>query len=423
MIAFVGLSHLGLNYSLATAAKGFDVLAYDPDSALVEKLREGRFPIEEPGFRELFLVHGARLNFTADSGELKKCDLVFFALDVATNDRNESNLSPLEALIEKTAPALDSGAAVVVLSQVRPGFMRALAGRLGPTPTPWFYQVETLIFGAAVRRAMEPERFIVGAAEPAAPLPLQYRAWLDAFVCPVLVMRFESAELAKLAINLFLVSTVSTTNTLAELCEAIGADWAEIAPALRLDRRIGPYAYLKPGLGIAGGNLERDLVTVRAMAAECGTEAGVVDAWLRNSAHARLWVLRTLERELLASNPHARIAVWGLAYKEDTHSLKNSASIELIRALAGCELHAYDPAAKVEASAFPGLIIHPNALDALAGADSLVIMTPWREFSTVPPMEIRSRMRGNLVIDPYCVLDRKAVAQSAMRHRVLGAGQ
>ncbi len=423
MIAFVGLSHLGLNYSLATAAKGFDVLAYDPDSSLVAKLREGRFPIEEPGFNELFLVHGNRLHYTADSGELKKCNLVFFALDVATNERNESDLSPLEALIEKTAPALDSGAAVVVLSQVRPGFMRALVGRPGLTPTSWFYQVETLIFGAAVRRAMEPERFIVGAAEPAAHLPLQYRAWLDAFVCPVLVMRFESAELAKIAINLFLVSTVSTTNTLAELCEAIGADWAEIAPALRLDRRIGPYAYLKPGLGIAGGNLERDLVTVRALAAERGTEAAIVDAWLRNSAHARLWVLRTLERELLGSRPHARIAVWGLAYKEDTHSLKNSVSIELIRTLAGCELHAYDPAATVEPSAYQGLTIHPNALETLTGADSLVIMTPWREFSTVPPVEIRARMRGNLVIDPYCVLDRKAVAQLAMRHRVLGEGQ
>ena len=84
----------------------------------------------------------------------------------------------------------------------------------------------------------------------------------------MLVMRLESAELAKIAINFFLVSTVATTNTLAEICEAIGADWNEIAPALRLDRRIGPHAYLKPGLGIAGGNLERDLVTVQSLAAQ-----------------------------------------------------------------------------------------------------------------------------------------------------------
>ncbi len=63
------------------------------------------------------------------------------------------------------------------------------------------------------------------------------------------------------------MASVSVANTLAELCEQIGADWSEIAPALKLDRRIGQHAYLAPGLGIAGGNLERDLATVEHIAA------------------------------------------------------------------------------------------------------------------------------------------------------------
>ena len=42
--------------------------------------------------------------------------------------------------------------------------------------------------------------------------------------------------------------------TMAELCERTGADWSEIVPALKLDRRIGAYSYLSPGLGIAGGS-------------------------------------------------------------------------------------------------------------------------------------------------------------------------
>ena len=79
-------------------------------------------------------------------------------------------------------------------------------------------------------------------------------------------MRYESAELAKISINCCLVASVVVANTLAELCERIGAEWSEIAPALKLDRRIGPHAYLAPGLGIAGGNLERDLATVQRMA-------------------------------------------------------------------------------------------------------------------------------------------------------------
>jgi nucleotide sugar dehydrogenase len=247
MIGFVGLSHLGLVYSLASAARGFEVVAHEPDPERCRQLAEGRFPIEEPGLRELFAEHRARLHYTADVSRLAECDLVFVSLDVPTDENNQSDLGPLRTLVDSIRPRLAKGCSLVLLSQVRPGFTRTLAESADastPTASRVFYQVETLVFGAAVERALHPERYIVGSARPDQPLPAPYRAWLDAFGCPVFVMRYESAELAKIAINLFLVSSVSTTNTLAELCEAIGADWSEIVPALRLDRRIGPHAYL-----------------------------------------------------------------------------------------------------------------------------------------------------------------------------------
>ena len=422
MIGFIGLSHLGLVYSLATASKGFQVVAYDPDPTLVKRLGRGDFPIKEPGFTELFSAHAGRLRYTSDASELGKCDLVFYSLDVPTNAQNESDTGPLEALVGRTQASIPGGACTVLLSQVRPGTTRALASGGAKGKCPLYYQVETLVFGAAVRRATEPERFIVGAADPEAPLPPSYRAWLEAFGCPVLPMRYESAELAKIAINLFLVSSVSTTNMLAGLCEAIGADWSEIAPALRLDRRIGPHAYLKPGLGIAGGNLERDIVTVRALAGAHGTEAGLVEAWLANSADARFWALRQVEERLTAAHPRARIAVWGLAYKEDTHSLKNSASIELIRTLTACDIHAYDPAAKIEGPSLPNLTVEPTALAALDQAEALLIMTPWREFQAADPRQVRARMGGTLVIDPYGVLDGKAAKAAGLHHLVMGRG-
>ena len=75
--------------------------------------------------------------------------------------------------------------------------------------------------------------------------PFIYEQYLLRFECPILVMRYESAELAKISINFFLVSSVTTANILAEVCEKIGADWNEIVPALQLDKRIGEYAYLK----------------------------------------------------------------------------------------------------------------------------------------------------------------------------------
>jgi UDPglucose 6-dehydrogenase len=420
MIGFAGMSHLGLNYSLATAAKGFEVMCFDPDPALIKRLTNSEFPIEEPGFAELFAANKHRIRYTSVVGDLGRCSVVFVALDVRTNEHNESDLGPLRALIAGVAPSLGKSSTAVVLSQVPPGFTRELNASNSSGARSWFYQVETLIFGAAVRRAMEPERYIIGSSEPAEPLPVAYQEWLEAFRCPLLVMRLESAELAKIAINFYLVSTVATSNTLAEVCERIGANWAEIAPALRLDKRIGPHAYLKPGLGIAGGNLERDLVTVKGLAKRLGTEAGIIDAWQRNSAHAKGWALRTLQREVLARSPEARIALWGLAYKQDTHSIKNSAAIELVRELPACNLQGYDPQAHIDAMLFNNLKIHPSAMSALAGAEALVVMTPWMEFSAVVPAAIRPALIGDVVVDPYGMLDSHACASAGLRHFQIG---
>jgi UDPglucose 6-dehydrogenase len=420
MIGFIGLSHLGLTYSLATAAKGFDVVAYDPDNRLTVRCAAGEFPIEEPGFAELFAQHRDRIRYTSDETVLAECELVFYSLDIVTNESNESDPSPLTALIRATAPKLSQGTVAVILSQVSPGYTRQLKIELREdSPGDFYYQVETLIFGRAIERAMQPERFIVGADDPSRSLPAPLQAWHAAFKCSVLVMRLESAELAKIAINFFLVSTIATTNTLAEICEAIGADWNEIVPALQLDKRIGPHAYLKPGLGIAGGNLERDLVTVQSLAERHGTEAGIVTAWQRNSRHRRDWAIRQIQRAFPNEND-AVLAVWGFAYKADTHSTKNSPSVELMRALRGRRIRAHDPCAQLDAAEFPHVKIFSSPLEAAEGADALLVMTPWPSYTSLPVKELRNLLRGRLIIDPYAILDEAQCRHLGFEYHRLG---
>ena len=379
-IGFAGMSHLGIVSSAAAAAKGFDVLTFGEPIA-----------ISEPGLPEL--LKSPRLR-SVNAAELRDCDLVVVSQDVPTDTNNRSDLTGLRQLIAQLPPVKT----LIILSQVTPGFTRSLN-----LPNV-YYQVETLIFGRAVERAMQPERFMVGCANPLTPLPPAYAEWLKAYDCPILQMRYESAELAKISINMFLVSSVATTNTLAELCEVIGADWNEIVPALRLDKRIGQHAYLTPGLGIAGGNLERDLVTVRTLAEQHGTDAGVVSAWLTNSWYRRDWVLRKLREHL--GEP---VAVWGLAYKQDTASTKNSPAIALLESLTNCRT--YDPQV-------PGTA--KSALDACDGAAALVVMTPWKEFSKYTAAQIAERMVGRTVIDPFAMLDGRQLTAAGFTYHRLG---
>jgi len=415
-IGFAGMTHLGLLSVVAAAERGFPVVAFDPDPARIDPLRRGELPVAEPGLPELLAKNRERLSLTGSAAELARCDLVYIALDVPTDEAGVSDLAPVRALIERVESVLGADASLVVLSQVPPGFTRGLRGPAARR----FYQVETLIVGRAVERALHPEWFVVGCADPALPFPGPLAEFLSAFGCPILPMRYESAELAKLAVNMYLAGSVSITNTLAELCEKIGADWSEIAPALRLDKRIGEHAYLAPGLGIAGGNLERDLATVCRLADAHGTDAGVVVAWIANSRHRRDWVLAQVHDRVISKNPDPTLAVLGLAYKPDTASTKNSPSLALLSALAPFAVRVYDPVVAPPAALHPRLTGAASALEACVGADALVIMTPWGEFRALRVDAVAARLRGRTVIDPHGVLDSRACHAAGLEHVTLG---
>lgn len=417
VVAYVGMTHLGLCSAVAAASKGFAVRAFDSDAELVGRLSRGRWPVVEPGLNELAGANRAHLDFISDAAALATCDIVYVAPDVPTDDTGKSELAGLDQLLALAFEASRPDCTVVVLSQVPPGYTRARlrAGRH------LLYQVETLVFGRAIERATMPERFIVGSPEPAAPLPAALETFLRAFGCPILPMGLESAELCKIAINCCLVSSISVANTLAELCEGIGAVWSEIVPALKLDRRIGPHAYLTPGLGIAGGNLERDLATVVRLGDIQGSDTGVVRSWIANSRHRKQWAADTLRREVLAAHPDATIAVWGLAYKENTASVKNSPSLATIAALPDARLVLHDPVVPDSAVTHARATRAADPLAALDGADALMILTPWPQYRSIEAAAVAARMRGRIVLDPFAVIDPVAARRAGLQRLTLGA--
>lgn len=425
MIGFVGLSHLGIVSSIATASKGFQVAAYDPDPNLCDALRKSQLPIAEPGLSELLDSNRDQIGFSSDPSILNQCAVVYISKDTTTGDDGASDLTAIQSLIDAIIPHLAADACLVVLSQVPPGFNRrlgkSLSNSFGDSNISLFHQIETLIFGQAVDRALNPERIIVGCHDSKEPLPPAYSSLLDSYECPVLAMSYQSAELTKTAINMLLAASVTASNTLAEICEGIGADWNEILPALRSDRRIGPYAYLSPGLGLSGGNLERDLATISAISSEYGTESGVIDAYLANSRHRAAWALKTLWTNSQAGIDGSTVAVWGLAYKPGTDSTKNSPALSLLDGLGNTKVRAYDPEAVLEPKASSNADQAATALDCCHGADALAIMTAWQEFSTIDLDQVRELMAGRLIVDPFGLLDPEKCAALGFQHHRLGA--
>ena len=132
-------------------------------------------------------------------------------------------------------------------------------------------------------------------------------------------------------------------------------------------------------------------------------------------------MLSQLERSLPAEKNSLVVAVWGLAYKADTHSTKNSASLELLRSLPGCRIQAHDPAAQIDLAEFSHVTVLDSPLAAAKGADALLVMTPWSSYASISPKELENRLRGRVIIDPYAVLDETAYRGLGFQYHRLGA--
>jgi UDPglucose 6-dehydrogenase len=222
---------------------------------------------------------------------------------------------------------------------------------------------------------------------------------------------------------LFLVSSVATTNMLAEVCEVVGAEWREIAPALRLDARIGAHAYLTPGLGIAGGNLRRDLLTIKNVASSYGADASLIDIWLEGSRHRRDWALREVQARVLSRRADPALALWGLAYKENTNVTKNSPALSLLEALPQLPVSAFDPAVPDNLALGPAVRRVASPLDACPGADALVIMTAWPEFRDIDLADVIAKLRHPVLIDPWGVADRAKADRLGFEYVRIGTGR
>lgn len=416
-IGFVGMTHLGLVSGVSATQKGFKSICFDVDMIKINELLSGKLPISEPQLEGLIRSNSDRLVFTANPNDLAKCNVIYVAPDVGTDDHGQSDLGILNGLLDLVFNVSNPETTIVILSQVPPGYTRGKWDGIRSL----YYQVETLIFGRAVERALLPERYIIGCAEPKTSLPNAYKEFLEAHECPILTMRYESAELAKISINMFLVSSVTTTNTLAELCEKIGADWSEISPALRLDRRIGSHAYLSPGLGISGGNLERDLATVCNYAKEYNSDAGMVHAWIANSQHRKSWPVEQLRGLIDLKNPSNVIGILGLAYKENTHSTKNSPAIKAISQLQEVTIKVYDPTVVWKNEWHPNPVVTSNFHQVLLGINALMILTPWAEFKSQEFLKrLSSQLRGIPIIDPYGLVPSALIESNGLQVYSLG---
>lgn len=213
------------------------------------------------------LVRAAALRGFEVIAPVSEAELIFVAADVLNHDDTYIAHSFFNLAVERR---VNEAVPIVVVSQVPPGWTRRVAiqsarplGQVAGIEANVFYQADTIIVSRAVERMRCPEQFIVGCEHPKESLPLAYQHYLAAHDCPVLQMSYESAEMAKLAINYMLMKQIEAANDLYAAAKACGAEYADVRAAVHGDARIGPHAYLRPGA--TNQHLDRDVATIRKL--------------------------------------------------------------------------------------------------------------------------------------------------------------
>jgi UDPglucose 6-dehydrogenase len=388
-VAVIGNGVVGSVVAGSLARLGHQVVGVETDQDKLALLRAGRAPVHENGLEELLAsgLAGGRLAFSDDIADaLARCSVVFLCVG--------SEPSAIESAKQALHRYVDHQI-VVVKSTLPIGTTRDVA------PGAVVCNPEFLRQGSAIADFLHPDRVVLGADDHRAldVVVELYRPILDQTPGPVLVRTsIDAAEMIKHASNAFLALKVSFANEIGNICAAAGVDVDEVTEAVGLDRRIGA-AHLSAGLGWGGSCLGKDLTALIDAAHKQGYDPRLLaEVAAVNTRQRRLAVEKLQAR--LGTLSGRRICLFGLAFKPETDDLRDAPALELAAALvaAGARVTAYDPVVK-SVPGLPELILAPDPYDAAGDADAVVLVTEWPEFSLLDIAELRSRMRGNLVVD------------------------
>ena len=409
-LCIIGSGYVGLVSGACFAEIGHTVVCVDNDQRKVDMLQRGEIPIYEPGLEDLVHrnVAAKRLRFTNSIADgVDHSQVVFIAVPTPPQADGSVDLTYIERVAREIAGVLKPGQYRVVVDKstvpVKTGEkVDATIRRYNPAAE--FDVVsnpEFLREGCAVPDLMNPDRIVIGSASQKA-TDLMKRLY-EPFQSPLLVTDVNSAELIKHAANSFLSLKISYINAVSAICEASGADVEMVADGIGTDKRIGRN-FLNAGLGYGGSCFPKDVKAFIAIAEELGTPFHLLKEVERINSHQLDRYLKKV-REALWVLRDKRIAVWGLTFKPDTDDVRNSVAIDLINRLVaeGAVVTAYDPKGMEKAVEYkllsPSVKLVASPLEAVEGAEALLLATEWKEFARQDFAAVKARMHTPLVFD------------------------
>ena len=439
-LTVVGTGYVGLVSGACLADVGNQVLCIDIDSKKIDTLKSGGIPIFEPGLKEIVAANVAagRLRFSTDVAEgVAFGDIQVIAVGTPPGEDGSADLQYVVAAarnigrhMAKPKIIMDKSTVPVgTADKVRAAIAEELKARGSALRFSVVSNPEFLKEGAAVEDFMRPDRIVIGAddAEAIEAMRTLY-APFQRNHDRLMIMDIRSAELTKYAANAMLATRISFMNELALLAERLGADIEAVRKGMGSDPRIG-YHFLYAGCGYGGSCFPKDVQALQRTASEAGAPFQILDAVERANELQKQVLAKKVVKRFGEDLKGKRFALWGLAFKPNTDDMREAPALEVIAELTrrGAQICAYDPVAMEEARRMLAGNQHvfyaASLMQALDGADALVIVTEWKEFRSPDFAAIKAALKTPAIFDGRNLYDPALVRALGIAYEPVGRPQ
>lgn len=426
-IVVIGTGYVGLVQGVCLAELGNLVTCVDVDESKIERLKAGDSPIFEPGIEELVVknIRSERLKFDTNLGpHLKAVDIIFIAVGTPPDEDGRADLKYVLSAAKSIGENLKGYAVIVNKStvpigtgqQVKKTIKKYYKGKFDVVSNPEFLRE-----GSALDDFRQPDRIVIGHDNNLAAAQAVAKLY-QVLGSPILITNLETAEMIKYASNSYLATQISFINSVANICEAVGANVADVSAGMKLDKRIGQKAFLSAGLGYGGSCFPKDVQALVQIARDNKVDFNILEeVEAVNKKQRQKFILKI--KETIGDLKGKRIAVWGVAFKPKTDDVREAPAINVIEALTdlGAEILAYDPVAAENASKLaPETIFVSRSIDACKKADALVIVTEWDEFKQIDLNQVKSVMKQPLIFDGRNVYDPEEMEKMGFKYYSVG---
>ncbi|OIO38166.1 MAG: UDP-glucose 6-dehydrogenase [Candidatus Omnitrophica bacterium CG1_02_49_10] len=426
-ICVIGTGYVGLVTGACFADLGNEVICVDRDKKKIADLNKGLIPIYEPGLEDLVTRNRRekRLKFTTSiSAGVKESDVIFIAVGTPSKENGEADLSDIENVCREIARHMPSYRLIVEKSTVPVETGRWIARTIATyNKKKAKFDVasnpEFLREGSAVRDFMNPDRIVVGVESKRAEKILN--ELYKPLKAPIVITDIKSAELIKHSSNAFLAMKVSFINSVANICEHVGADVTKVADGLGLDKRIG-RTFLDAGIGYGGFCFPKDAAAFLRICDKFGFDFKLLRSTKEMNERQKKSFIKKVEDALWIVKGKA-IGVLGLSFKPNTDDMRYAPSIEIVEALQrdGAKIRVFDPQAMAKArEVLTGVKFCKDAYETAKGADCLLVVTEWNEFKELDLPRIKKLMNVPLIVDGRNIYEPAKMKKEGFRYISIG---